>query len=82
MLDNVIIMSPSVLSVDRIEMLDKRLNFSLTESFDLFKKLLVLNRFARLQTIKRNSFNVPSDNNLQSGNIIVVNTFRDLKFGE
>lgn len=51
--ESVVVLTPTILSIDQLKILNKGLSFSLDSHFDLFQTILDVNKFSRLLTVKR-----------------------------
>lgn len=61
--DSVVVLTPTILTLDQTEVLQKGLNFSLNAEFEVFHTLFAVIRFFRLLTVQRNFFQEKEESN-------------------
>lgn len=73
--NSVVVLTPTILSIEQVEVLEKGLNFSPDSDFDLFHTILDVNWFARLLTVKRHLFtnDYGNDTNIESMETVCSN---------
>lgn len=88
LINSAVVLTPTILSAEQFEVLEKGLHFSPYSGFDLFRTMLDINRFARLLTVKKHFFENVDNTNFDNADVAhkddrcIVNEYKDLMFAD